>query len=270
MLLAPPSPDSREAPGLLLPLPRQSERFPRSRAPSIDKCSTRAALAASRFEGARHWGRSFAAAPQLPTHFHFPALSRKGARPPVGSAGSSPAVRRGRAPLVDFCNQYDPRAQPPTVRTSLTTYAVARVRSSSSLCSLSGAARQWRVARPFQGVANRDVTGQGLRSELSLGASAPPAAIARFGSFAPTRSTRTPPVARSCGVDRSSLRLGMACTNSPGTTSLTRHPPSRAAFRIPPRRGTRSAAPEVFSTAGSPRRARLMAPRTVPSPWTLD
>lgn len=39
-------------------------------------------------------------------------LSHGGARPFDGSAGSSPAGAKGRAPLVDFCNRIDPRARP--------------------------------------------------------------------------------------------------------------------------------------------------------------
>jgi hypothetical protein len=45
-------------------------------------------------------------------------LSRAGARPTHGSTNSSSVDVKGRAPLIDFCNRYDPRAQPRTTDTS--------------------------------------------------------------------------------------------------------------------------------------------------------
>ena len=129
-------------------------------------------------------------------------LSHRVARPNTWSADSSSAGAKGRAPLVDFCNRIDLRARPfeRTIRTPRTASAVAHRRSSfrgwlrwsqidgtlSSACSLE---------RGQSGVHGSGARGPGARSPALP--RAPPLAIARNGSFAPTRSTRTPPVANS-------------------------------------------------------------------------
>jgi hypothetical protein len=84
---------------------------------------------------------------------------------------------------------------------------------------------------------------------------APPPAIARNGSFAPTRSTRTPRVA-------SSWRCGLEFPTSPGfrfrsplyeparRSPLSRRAPLRAASHAAPRRAACSATPKVPSVTG--------------------
>ena len=99
-------------------------------------------------------------------------------------------------------------------------------------------------------------------------ASAPPIAIARERSFAPTRSTRTPLVANSWRRGLEYLRRRAVMSDAPvfsepaRRSPLTRRAPPRAASRAIPRRIMRSAAPEVPSIVG-------YAPSgAVPSPST--
>jgi len=146
--------------------------------------------------------------------FTLPALSRGGARPIVGPADSSSTGARGHAPLVDFCNRYDPRPQPRTAELRRTSPAVARWRSHSHGVGLSTATLSCGWRRLLRGAASRDFTGQGPCLGQLPRSSTPPTTIARGESFAPTRSTRTPPVAARCV-----LRL---------ETSVPRHAPERA------------------------------------------
>jgi hypothetical protein len=113
--------------------------------------------------------------------------------------------------------------------------------------------------------------------------STPPAAIARGGSFAPTRSTRTPPVA-AYDVHRLELPASWGSVRTPhisepdvnrrsdprlpGTFRSHGSAWERAASRTPPRRGARSAAPEMPSVAGFPPAGGPPSPpQAVPSLW---
>lgn len=192
-----------EEPGPLPPPSRQGERLSRPRAPFLDKCS-QGGLAFARTSGLREPATGLAALPptiRLPTLFHLPVCSRMGGLDPiVGPADSSSTGAMGHAPLVDFCNRYDPRAQPRTAKLRRTPPAVAHQRSQSHDVDLSVAALNCGWRRLFQDAASRDITGQGPRPRQLPRCSAPPTAIARGESFAPTQSARTPPVAARCSV----------------------------------------------------------------------
>jgi hypothetical protein len=103
--------------------------------------------------------------------FTPPSLSRGGARPTELSVGSSPTGPRGHAPLVDFCNRYDPRARPrsselrrTTSRSPVTQHfsralVPCDIRSSCEWLSSRRRGFPLRLART---TASRDVSGQGL------------------------------------------------------------------------------------------------------------
>lgn len=125
-------------------------------------------------------------------------LSPGVARPDVGSGGSSPPDATGQTPPVDFCNLLrsastsDGSSEPRAPRSwSPTCAAVLRTTVFRRRNGLRVAARV--TARPIESSRAR---GQ-LAGNRPLRALAPPAAIARGGSFAPTRSARTPHVASS-------------------------------------------------------------------------
>jgi hypothetical protein len=131
--------------------------------------------------------------------FTLSSLSREGARPIVGSADSSSTVARGHAPPVDFCNRFtihehnhggpyptEPRQRSPTDAADPMN-ATFRSRSWAAGGNASCEARPAESSRA-----------RGLARGSCLDALAPPISIARDGSFAPTRSTRTPPVAARC------------------------------------------------------------------------
>jgi len=104
--------------------------------------------------------------------------------------------------------------------------------------------------------ASRDVTGQGpYMNPRERKLPAPSGAIARAGSFAPTRSARAPPVASSMPLAVESVR-GAGALSAPSVSEfeltgwrgrLRGLPPLRAASHDPPRRRSCSAAPEVLS-----------------------
>lgn len=118
---------------------------------------------------------------------------------------------------------------------------------------------------PFRCTASRDVTGQGpRRGQLASARRLSPRSLAEE-SFAPTRSARTPLVAarveRRLELPASWERpLGSSFTSVPdGSAEAIRVSRGRrfrgtlwdrAASRVPPRRGARSAAPEVPSVTG--------------------
>lgn len=128
--------------------------------------------------------------------FTAPRLSPGAARPIAISRGSSPRDAKGRTPLADFCNHHDPRARPRITRTPHTALRVAPKRSLlafslSRAGSLSGASR----ATGGSGEPAEISRVRGRLKDLRPPCAAPPGAIARAESFAPTRSARTPPVA---------------------------------------------------------------------------
>jgi len=234
----------------------------------------------------------------------------------------------GHAPLVDFCNQHNPRARPPDdlnpgprlgrlpssarlprpgeIETSPNPQrACAHCGSRACACALvqntrpggaePSARDEPRGPLSLQIGSSRGFTGQGPDG---FHHPAPLAAIPRGESFAPTRSARTPRVVSSwrrgwkpttpgaggrAGKHASPVRLRAhlasplsRCPPRPPGDPLTRgrrarkscsrslplarmgrlrghHPGPRAASPDPPRRGPRSAAPEVPSIHGLPR-----------------
>lgn len=120
-------------------------------------------------------------------------------------------------------------------------------------------------------------TGQGLILRTPALASVlqlPLRALARAESFAPTRSSRTPPVVVLgtflAGGAKSFVRA------HPATLAVTRKSPSRRHFRVAssrgasrkfPRRNLRSTAPEVPSVLEPPLRGAAFFPQDVCSLW---
>jgi len=130
--------------------------------------------------------------------FAAPMLSPGVARPNVGSGGSSPLDAMGQTPPVDFCNLLrsastsdgpsEPRAPRSWSPTCAAVFRSAVFRRRSGL----------RVASLFRAKPVEMSRARGrLSANCLVRAVAPPAAIARGGSFSPTRSARTPPVAGS-------------------------------------------------------------------------
>jgi hypothetical protein len=150
----------------------------------------------SGLEGTRHRSRGFAT--DDPASDALSPLERSRAEEldllSWSGDSSSPGVR-GHAPLVDFCNRYDPRAQPGSPKPRMTSPTVARRCSHSRDYDLSIAALSCGWLRSFRNAASRDVTGQGPhQGQLASVRHLPPRSLA-VKSFAPTRSTRTPHVA---------------------------------------------------------------------------
>jgi hypothetical protein len=151
----------------------------------------------ARFVGARHQCLGFATEDPASDAPSLPRCSRPEWLDP---ASRSSALHRGgvtgQTSPVDFCNQFSIREHDrQTVRTPRTALMVAHESSCFSNRSLSAAGRiAGGCARAH---ANQDVTGQGPTRRRLPSCAAPPAAIARGGSFTPTRSARTPHVARS-------------------------------------------------------------------------
>jgi len=170
----------------------------------------------------------------------------------AASASSSPAGVRCHAPLVDFCNRNEPQARPanrwnPILSARTTNFRPLRdPQEGSPLLS----ERRSRV-----------VTGQGpIRLWLSPLPAAPPGALARAESFAPTRLARTPRVAGSRRRWPEGPAQSLEPTERPSLTFARSIAPEtrfrfvsrRAASRAFPRRNTRSAAPEVPSVVEPP------------------
>jgi hypothetical protein len=175
---------------------------------------------------------------------------------------------RGHAPPVDFCNRYDPRARPRTTEPRMTSPAVARRCSRSHDRDLSIVALSCGWLRcPFGNAASRDVMGQGLRrGQLASARHLPTRSLARelrpnpFGSDTSCRGSRRAQAGVAC-VAEDSFRFLLARARLASIRFRDLRLPvirflavagsvDRAASRAPPRRGTRSAAPEVPSIAG--------------------
>jgi hypothetical protein len=191
-------------------------------------------------------------------------------------------IARGRedhAPHADVCNQYDRRAQPPD-RPNPAHRARGRPQAQLHRTPSDGFRRlpppAERVAAPLSKHSQprrhgSGSTGQDVNPSLCLSTT-----IARRGRFLnPTRSARTPPVASTLRRRHGDTHAGealetRASASSPGDSSaFAEPPPCRAASRIPSRKGTRSAAPEVPFVTGSPRRASLVRSPAVSSLATL-
>jgi hypothetical protein len=238
------------------------------------------------------------------------ALSRRGARPTFGSDGSSPkdevwAGRRSSTSAIVTFREHDhgpsePRSTARTVaralsfsRTSLVALATRALPGCGWPSLLSGVALSRAAVRTLPSpdllaqaergcrsrmLASRDVTGQGpYTNPRERKLPAPSVAIARAGSFAPTRSARAPPVASSMLPAVESVR-GAGALSAPSVsefeltrvTGRLRGPsPSRAASHDLPRRRSCSAAPEVLSVVRSaPRWEPWLGPQPVPRLWS--
>jgi hypothetical protein len=178
----------------------------------------------------------------------------------------------GRAPLVDFCNRNDPRAQ---LRNRPDPAHHARGRPRTQLSSLhtpgcvkrSAGGRASRHSQPrfhgpeaCEGFRRREASPRRDRSRWRL----------HPNPIDPDTSCR----------ELVEMQVGVACTAGMLRTehSVTRSPASpacagpahRVASRVLPRRRPRSAAPEVPSTNGPPREGLVSFPQTVPSLWIGD
>jgi hypothetical protein len=127
---------------------------------------------------------------RLPTRFRPPPLAR-GQLDPVSTC-YSPMDQPGQTPPVDFCNRNDPRA------TTAEPFEPRSPHPRSPACvtyasrALADPARSSWVTRLLRG---RSAEVSPARDGHRNAVSAPPATIARRGSFTPTESARTPPVA---------------------------------------------------------------------------
>jgi hypothetical protein len=134
-----------ETPEPLPPPARQRERLSRSKAPSVDKCSLIAFA-----EEARHRTLSFAAVGRLPALFRSSRCSRREELDPDGGDGLFTRGRPDRAPLANFCNRNEMRAQ-----------SLDRSNPAHRTEVAFGAAFAAGGKDPFRSSASRDFTGQG-------------------------------------------------------------------------------------------------------------
>jgi hypothetical protein len=197
-------------------------------------------------------------------------LSHGEARPIVVSASSSPTVARGRTPPVDFCNRINPRARP----SNRSNPAHREDSRPSAQLWVAGGYAGPRRRTPFEATPGARPTEtsrvRGPTRGLRL-CGTPPIAIAHDGSFAPTRSARTPlcrkPVTSPAGgADAAGhSAFGGAPLRARRRARLYASPGLRAASRAPPRRRARSAITRgAFHSRISPWRS-WAPPQTVPS-----
>jgi hypothetical protein len=181
--------------------------------------------------------------------FAHRTLARGSARPRIhvlfadGSPGPNAACRLLQSRRTTSTTDVPPEPRSPHARSpACETYA------SPTLAGLARSSRVTSLSRGQSAEVSPD------RDEDCIAVSAPPAAIARRGSFTPTESARTPPVADSMRPwPGEPLSLARApCFESARRPPLARLPPSRAASHAPPRRGARYAAPEVPSAGEHP------------------
>jgi hypothetical protein len=239
-----------EAPGPLPPPSRQRERLPRSEAPSIDKCSLIAFA-----ERARHRTHSFAAAGRLPALFRPSRRSRGEELDPDGGDGLFTRGRPDRAPLVNFCNRNEMRAQ------SLDQSNPAHRAGVAFGAAFAAGGRD-----PFRSSAGRDVTGQGRLGVNHARASSHHDRSRRKLYPNPIRLGHL--LSQTCfrrGLEKPPPKMCPAFEGHPqGRRAGSRFretPPFRAASHTPPRREAHYAAPEVpFIARPTPDRARLASP----------
>jgi hypothetical protein len=218
--------------------------------------------------GTRHRYRGFATTTPASDTFSPLSLSRWRARPEAAPRVIHPWPPRAARRLSTSATVTTQEHNCAIVQTPPTAPVVAHVRSFLHSMHL-GTSNGARVA-VLRGTANRDFTGQGPRRLTP--ARAPSATIARGGGLTPTRSTRTPHVARpwQCRSE-SPAPPGRpersALLTNPPTSPARAGPAHRVASRVLPRRRPRSAAPEVPSTAGPPGERLVPSPQTVPSLW---
>jgi hypothetical protein len=181
--------------GSLPPLPRQRGRLVRPRTPSIDRCSQRVALSRDDLVGARHRCLGFAAEDPASGALSLPRSSRPELLDPTSVPKAlHPRSRRAERRLSTSATNCDPRAHP-TDRPNPAHRARGRPR-----------AQLFFEPPPFDGRTDRGwpcFQAQPIEMSRARGQLlgdppserlAPPAAIARGGSFTPTRSARTPHV----------------------------------------------------------------------------
>jgi hypothetical protein len=217
------------------PRSRQRARLPWPETPSIDRCTQGPALTGPFLRVPATVLSALPPMNRLPTLLRSFALSLEGARREDISASSSLVVASPRAPPERLL-------QPNTTRdhdrwialTSRTPAAVARDESCFSHTSREGGSGV-RVA-VLRGTASRGFTGQGPRSGCSPRLRRLPLRSLASESFAPTRSTRTPPVAARDaagwrGLQRADAR-GAGLMSSPGAGRIATRTPSHAT-RLP-------------------------------------
>jgi hypothetical protein len=166
--------------------------------PEPERLSSTSALQSSafalfRFVRARHRSRGFTASdPASDASSRLPRSRAEELDPLECSPSSSLEGSRGHAPLVDFCNRYDPRARLRFVRASQDRVTVAR----DTACSPEPGAFRYR-ARAANGCVRDDSVSRAAWPERQPAevcrargrcdddrlALAPPAAIARAGAL---------------------------------------------------------------------------------------
>jgi hypothetical protein len=167
----------------------------------------------------------------------------------------------------------------------MTSPAVARQRSRSRDHNLSTMALSCGWLHPFRSTASQDVTGQGLRrGQLASARRLSPRSLAVRASPQPDRlghllSPHVTIAGWSCLYrgDRLSVSLSRARL-APTAVAIFASPDplsrilrERAASRVPPRRGARSAAPEVPSVRWiTPAGAHRVPPQAVPNLWSNE
>jgi hypothetical protein len=179
---------------------------------------------------------------------------------------------KGRVPLVDFCHRNGMRAQPARCLNP-----AHRLRGRPRIQHFDAAPLRLRHQTggnvPCEDGASRDFMGQGPARRFSQRA---------FGISRRNRSRR-----KLCpnpiGSDISCRKLvtiwvwknphrrthrDVPLTNSPDGLAFRHRPSCRAASYVPPRRGARSAAPEMPSIVESPPEGLVAPPQAVPSLWT--
>jgi len=244
----------REAPGPLPPPSRQRERLPRSEAPSIDKCSP------PRFRGREPATVPTTSPPRAGFRRFFAPLgcSRREELDPGGGSGLLTRGRLARAPLANFCNRNEMRAQ-------LLDRSSPAHRAKVAFCAALAAGGQ----SPFRSSASRDFTGQGRLVVNHTRASShhdrsrrkliPNPIGSGTSCHKPASAGGWSSLRRRCAlVFEGHPQARLARPRFRGT------PPFRAASRVSPRREARYAAPEVPSIdRPTPERVRARPARSL-------
>lgn len=248
------TPRGRSHPPPPEPLPpplRQKVWFSRPEAPFLDELPARRSLTRPPRTRARHRTAGFATRDRLPTLLR-PSLHEEGLDL-AASASSSLASARRHASLVDFCNRNDPQARLRIAETRFPLFApvlshvalepesvrLAPCGAAKPSCHGSGAGLDLRLTPVDPQHPSRR-----LRASRAWPQPDWPGHLLSLARDLPGRSGR---------FARSSLPgVGSAFAGSTSPDTRLRFVSGRAASRTPPRRGVRSAAPEVPSFAKSP------------------
>jgi len=189
----------------------------------------------------------------------LPGCLHGGARP----ERRSPSALHGRgemghAPPVDFCHRKRTTSTTVDALNPAEPHPRMPPRMQHSRRVDLAVARRTADGNALASAASRDVTGQGSCARREATRSTFTTAIARGGDLAPTRSARTPVVAADTGPGSESSQAVAAPSRELPYTRRQAHREQRA-VRVagggPPRRGPRSAAPEVPSIDGRTRRS---------------